>query len=72
MVNLTTLAPDIVAAILDDTLPDTITLLELSADPPVLWGKQRPQGPALPLPYYMTTDHLFGCGVIRRYGRGAT
>ena len=43
MVNLTTLAPDIVAAILDDTLPDTITLLELSADPPVLWGKQREQ-----------------------------
>ena len=40
MVNLTTLAPDIVAAILDDTLPDTITLLELAADPPVLWGWQ--------------------------------
>ena len=38
IVNLTTLAPDIVAAILDDTLPDTITLLELAADPPVLWG----------------------------------
>jgi hypothetical protein len=38
MVNLTTLAPDIVAAILDDTLPDTITLLELAADPPVLCG----------------------------------
>ena len=38
MVNLTTLAPDIVAAILDDILPDTITLLELAADPPVLWG----------------------------------
>lgn len=40
MVNLTTLAPDIVAAILDDTLPDTITLLELAADPPVLWGAE--------------------------------
>jgi hypothetical protein len=38
MVNLTTLAPDIVAAILDDSLPDTITLLELAADPPVLGG----------------------------------
>jgi hypothetical protein len=37
MVNLTTLAPDIIAAILDDTLPDDITLLELAADPPVLW-----------------------------------
>ena len=41
MVNLTTLAPDIVAAILDDTLQDTITLLELAADPPVLWGEQK-------------------------------
>ena len=41
MVNLTTLAPDIVAAILDDTLPDTITLLELAADPPVLWEEQK-------------------------------
>ena len=38
MVNLTTLAPDIVAAILDDRLPDHVTLLELAADPPVLWG----------------------------------
>ena len=38
MVNLTTLAPDIVAAILDDTLPDNIKLLELAADPSVLWG----------------------------------
>ena len=38
MVNLTTLAPDIVEAILEDALPDTITLLELAADPPVLWG----------------------------------
>ena len=43
MVNLTTLAPDIVAAILDDILPDTITLLELASDPPVLWGEQREQ-----------------------------
>ena len=41
MVNLTTLAPDIVAAILDDTLPDNITLLKLAADPPVLWGGVR-------------------------------
>jgi hypothetical protein len=38
MANLTTLAPDIVAAILDDRLPDHVTLLELAADPPVLWG----------------------------------
>ena len=35
MVNLSTLAPDIVAEILNDSLPDYITLLELAADPPV-------------------------------------
>lgn len=40
MVNLTTLAPDIVAAILDDTLPDTITLFELAVNPPMLWDQQ--------------------------------
>jgi hypothetical protein len=39
MVNLTTLAPDIVAAILDDTLPDKIILYDLTVDPPVLWDK---------------------------------
>jgi hypothetical protein len=37
------LAPDIVAAILDDTLPDNITLLEFAADPPVLWEAQVEQ-----------------------------
>ena len=31
MVNLTTLAPDIVAAILDETLPPEVTLFELAA-----------------------------------------
>ena len=36
-VNLITLAPDIVVAILDDTLPGNITLLELAADPLALW-----------------------------------
>ncbi|SFN07443.1 LacI family transcriptional regulator [Nitrosomonas communis] len=40
MVNLTTLAPDIVAAILDDTLPDNIILFDLAVDPPVLWEEQ--------------------------------
>lgn len=40
MVNLTTLAPDIVAAILDDTLPNHITLFDLAVDPPVLWDEQ--------------------------------
>lgn len=37
MINLTMLSPYMVAAILDDTLPDNITLLELAADPPLLW-----------------------------------
>ena len=37
MVNLTTLAPDIVAAILDETLPEEVTLFELAAGTPVLW-----------------------------------
>ncbi|SDZ13823.1 LacI family transcriptional regulator [Nitrosomonas sp. Nm58] len=40
MVNLTTLAPDIVAAILDDTLPDNIILFDLVVDPPALWEEQ--------------------------------
>ena len=41
MVNLTTLAPDIVAAILDDAMPNHITLFNLAVDPPALWDEQR-------------------------------
>ncbi len=41
MVNLTTLAPDIVVAILDDSLPNDITLFDLAVDPPALWDEQR-------------------------------
>jgi len=41
MVNLTTLAPDIVAAILDETLPPEVTLFELAAGTPVFWAEQR-------------------------------
>ena len=43
MINLTCLAPDmdIVAAILDDTLPDHVTLFDLAVDPPRLWEAQR-------------------------------
>ena len=41
MVNLTTLAPDIVAAILDDTMPNHVTLFDLAVDPPALWDEQR-------------------------------
>ncbi|MGC2457440.1 MAG: hypothetical protein WA435_05555 [Gallionellaceae bacterium] len=40
MMNLTMLPPDIIASILDDTLPDSITLFELAADPPALWEEQ--------------------------------
>jgi hypothetical protein len=40
MVNLTTLAPDIVAAILDETLPEEVTLFGLPAGMPVLWVEQ--------------------------------
>ena len=41
MVNLTTLAPDIVEAVLDDQLPPTVTLFDLAVDPPKLWSEQR-------------------------------
>ena len=41
MVNLTTLAPDIVDAILDEVLPPEVTLLELAVDPSALWEDQR-------------------------------
>lgn len=41
LVNLTTLAPDIVAAILDEALPNYITLFDLAVDPPALWAEQR-------------------------------
>jgi hypothetical protein len=41
LVNLTTLAPDIVAAILDDALPNHVTLFDLAVDPPALWDDQR-------------------------------
>ena len=41
MVNLTTLAPDIQAAILDETLPDTVSLFDLAIDTPLSWDKQR-------------------------------
>lgn len=41
MVNLTTLAPDIQAAILDETLPDTVSLFDLAVDTPLSWEEQR-------------------------------
>ncbi len=41
MVNLTTLAPDIVAAILDESLPDHVTLFDLASATPLLWDEQQ-------------------------------
>jgi len=41
MVNLTTLAPDIQAAILDETLPDKVSLFDLAIDTPLSWKEQR-------------------------------
>ena len=43
MVNLTTLPPDIVVALLDDALPDHVTLFDLAINPPALWEAQRRQ-----------------------------
>lgn len=41
MVNLTTMAPDIRAAILDETLPDAVLLFDLAMDTPLSWEEQR-------------------------------
>ncbi|MDY7576731.1 LacI family transcriptional regulator [Herbaspirillum sp. RTI4] len=41
MVNLTTLAPDIVAAILDETLPESVSLFDLAVNTPLSWEEQR-------------------------------
>lgn len=37
MINLTTLAPWVIEAILDDKLPNDVTLFELAVDPVLLW-----------------------------------
>lgn len=41
MVYLTTLAPDIVVASVDDALPNHVTLFDLAVDPPALRDEQR-------------------------------
>ena len=38
---MTTLAPDIVAAILDETLPPHVTVHDLAISPPLPWEEQR-------------------------------
>ena len=41
MANPATPAPDIVEAILEDALPDHLTLFDLAVDLPALWERQR-------------------------------
>ncbi len=41
MVKLTSLAPDIVEAILDDALPSGSTLFDFSDGVPLMWEEQR-------------------------------
>jgi hypothetical protein len=41
MINLTTVAPEIQAAILDETLPGTVSLFDLASDTPLSWEQQR-------------------------------
>ncbi|NCV87951.1 MAG: LacI family transcriptional regulator, partial [Oxalobacteraceae bacterium] len=41
MINLTTLAPDIVEAILDESLPEHITQFDLASGTPLCWEEQR-------------------------------
>lgn len=40
LLNLTMLAPQLVAAILDDTLPSGTTINDLAINPPLLWTEQ--------------------------------
>ena len=49
--NLTLLAPDIVAAILDDALPDGVRLSALLINPPVLWEDQWAALGKVPAPH---------------------
>ncbi|MDP1679183.1 MAG: hypothetical protein Q8L02_03545 [Candidatus Nitrotoga sp.] len=41
IVNLTTPAPRIIVAILDDALPNHLTLFDVAVSPPALWKEQR-------------------------------
>ena len=41
MLDLTLLAPDIVAAVLDESLPELVRLQDLVINPPILWDEQR-------------------------------
>jgi hypothetical protein len=39
MINMTTLSPYVVAAILDDLLPNDAILFDMAVDPPLVWGE---------------------------------
>lgn len=41
MINLTVLAPDIVASILDETIADDAKVVDLAISPPDSWPEQR-------------------------------
>ena len=41
VLRLTLLAPDIVEAILDETLPENVSLFDLAIDTPLAWDEQR-------------------------------
>ena len=41
MINLTSLAPDIIATILDGDMPEHIDVKDIAIDPPKLWSQQR-------------------------------
>ena len=43
IVTLTTRAPDIAAAIPDETLPSEVSLFDLASGTPLLWEQQRAQ-----------------------------
>ncbi len=41
LLNLTTLCPEILTAILDDTVPAQVTIHVLGINTPLLWSEQR-------------------------------
>ena len=70
MVNLTLLAPDIVAAILDDQLPEGVSLFDLAVDVADLWETQRERIDGKGL-LFTGSDHLLAelpCIPARRRG----
>ena len=82
MVNLTTLAPDIQAAILDETLPDSVSLFDLAVGMPLSWEEQmrRVRAPSAARPNFETArsnhprfahhDINAGTGKISKIGSG--